>query len=366
LNKAERRLKILHIDPERGWGGGERQVIGLIEYLIERGHQCHLLCHPGGPLEQKARANGFHTTPVHMRNEFDPRPALFFRGLLQKERYDIIHFHTKRGHALSLWLGRRSSVGKTVVTRRMDYPLATNWYNRYLYNRKTDGVVAISQKIADVLIEAGIPAAKIRVIYSGVDTRVFGPVSFRDWSQRTPTIGTVAVLFKRKGHRYLLEAAASLKKRGLNLRYLFAGDGPERAELEKQIGALHLDSEVTFQGFVADVPRFLTQVDIFVLPSLHEGLGVALLEAMAAGKPIVACGVGGIPELIQDGETGSLVPPKNSEALAQAIAKLACQQHVAEQLGKKAWKKVREEFSVEQMGRKNEAFYCELLDRGQR
>jgi glycosyltransferase involved in cell wall biosynthesis len=361
VSETERRLKILHIDPERGWGGGERQVLSLIEYLVDRGHDCHLLCHPNGPLEQKARAKGFHTRPINVRNEFDPRPAVFFRGLVRKERYDIIHFHTKRAHALSLWLGRRSSFGKTVVTRRMDYPLAGNWYNRYLYNRRTDGVVAISRKIADVLIEAGVSSDRIRVIYSGIDARVFGPVSFREWSQRTLAIGTVAVLFKRKGHRYLLEAAASLKKRGLKLRYLFAGEGPERAELEKQVIQLSLDSEVSFQGFVADVPRFLTQVDIFALPSLYEGLGVAVLEAMAAGKPIVACGVGGIPELIQDGVTGSLVPPKNSEALAQAIAKLVRQQRVAEEMGRKAWMKVREAFSVETMGRENEALYYELL-----
>ena len=365
MSESKRRLKILHIDPERGWGGGERQVLSLLEYLFDRGHECHLLSHPGGPLDRKAQGKGFKILPIKMRNEFDPRSALFFRGLVQREHYDIIHFHTKRAHALSIWLGRRELFAKTIVTRRMDYPLARNWYNQYLYNRKTDGVVAISGRIAEILIQAGVRKDKIRVIYSGIDPQSFGSSSFRGWGERAPVIGTVAVLFKRKGHRFLLEAAARLKERGLKLRYLFAGEGPERSELEKQAVKLGLDSEVSFQGFVADVPHFLAQVDIFVLPSLYEGLGVAVLEAMAAGKPIVACEVGGIPELIQHHDTGLLVPPADSAALAEAISTLAAQPNLADKIGRKAWEKVRGEFTIEQMGRQNESFYYELLSHGQ-
>ncbi|MGH7847174.1 MAG: glycosyltransferase family 4 protein, partial [Candidatus Binatia bacterium] len=206
MRENKRRLKILHIDPERGWGGGERQVLSLLEYLLDRGHESHLLSYPGGPLEQKAQGKGFKTLPIKMRNEFDPRPALLFRGLVQREHYDIIHFHTKRAHALSIWLGPGGLLPKTVVTRRMDYPLARNWYNRYLYNRKTDGVVAISEKIAEILVHAGVRQKKIRVVYSGIDPQPFGPRSFRRWDGRAPVIGTVAALFKRKGHRFLLEA----------------------------------------------------------------------------------------------------------------------------------------------------------------
>ena len=364
MSESKHRLKILHIDPEKGWGGGERQVLSLLEYLLDRGHECHLLSHPGGPLDQKARGKGFKTFPIKMRNEFDPRPAFFFRGLVRRERYDIVHFHTKRAHALSIWLGCRRPAPRTIVTRRMDYPLARNWYNQYLYNRKTDGVVAISEKIAEILIQAGIRKDKIRVIYSGIDPQSFGSRSFQRWDGRAPVIGTVAVLFKRKGHRFLLEAAAKLKDRGVKLRYLFAGEGPERPELEKQALKLGLGSEVSFQGFVPDVPHFLSQIDIFVLPSLYEGLGVAVLEAMAAGKPIVACQAGGIPELIQHQQTGLLVPPGDSAALAAAIFALAADPDLAEKVGRKAWEKVREKFTNEEMGRKNESFYYEILSYG--
>jgi glycosyltransferase involved in cell wall biosynthesis len=361
VSENKPRLRILHIDPERGWGGGERQVLSLAEYLLGQGHDCHLLCHSGGPLDCKAQEKGCKTLGLKIRNEFDPRPVVLFRGLLRRERYDIVHFHTKRAHALSLWLGRPAAISKSVVTRRMDYPLTRNWYNRYIYNRKTDGVIAISRRIADVLIEAGVSKQKVRVIYSGIDPRPFGSKAFRRWGERTPVIGTVAALFERKGHRFLLEGAARLQKRGFKLRYRFAGEGPEMAELRKQTVELGLEPQVSFEGFVSDVAAFLNQVDIFVLPSLYEGLGVAILEAMAAGKPIVASRVGGIPELIQHLATGLLVPPGDSEALAQAISRLVSEQDLAENLATRAREKVREEFTIEQMGRKNEAFYYELL-----
>jgi glycosyltransferase involved in cell wall biosynthesis len=295
-----------------------------------------------------------------MRNEFDPRPALFFRRLIQSERYDIVHFHTKRAHALALWLGRSRRM-KTVVTRRMDYPLKKNWYNLQLYNRRTDAVVAISRRIAEVLMEAGVHERKIRVIYSGIDPESFAPFSFRPWCARPVVVGTVALLVKRKGHRFLLQAAAILKKRGYQLRYRLVGDGPERENLEQLVATLGLEEEVSFQGFLSNVPLFLPEVDIFVLPSLYEGLGVAVLEAMAAGKPIVGCQVGGIPELIRDRENGLLVPPGNAEALADAITLLLSRQGLAESLARRAWEKVRSEFTLEQMGKKNESLYYELL-----
>ncbi len=323
-----------------------------------------MLCHPDGPLWAKARACGCETLPIKMRNEFDLSPVLPFRRLVQRGNYDIVHFHTKRAHALALWLGRRCRA-KTVVTRRMDYPVKKSWYNHYIYNRKTDGVVAISRRIAEILIEGGVQENKVRVIYSGVDPNLFGSFAFAGWHARTPTVGTVAVLVKRKGHRFLLEAAAIIKQRGVKLRYQFAGDGPEKEELEKLVGKLGLAEEVSFHGFLPNVAAFLSNVDIFVLPSLYEGLGVAVLEAMAAGKPIVSSHVGGIPELICHQESGLLVRAGSAESLADAILGLLSQEGLAESMGRRAWQKVREEFTLEQMGEKNEAFYYELLRHGQ-
>ncbi|MGH7830078.1 MAG: glycosyltransferase family 4 protein [Candidatus Binatia bacterium] len=357
-----RPLKILHVDPEKAWGGGEAQVIGLVSYLSLQGHQNHLLCNPEGILYGAAQMRGISTLSIRMGGEVDPRPVFPVRRLIQREKYDVVHLHTKRAHALSLWVRPASPSARFVVTRRMDYPVKKNWYNHLLYNRKVDGVVAISRKIADVLIEGGVRKEKIRVIHSGIDPAPFQQVKTTKRSNPSVVIGTLAVLEKRKGHRFLLEAAALLKQQGHRLQYRFAGSGSETGRLKGLALQLGLAEEVVFDGFVSDVPAFLSAVDLFVLPSLYEGLGVAVVEAMAAGKPVIATRVGGLPELVEDQVTGLLVPPRDPRALALAISRLLSQEGLVRQMGSKACERVQRYFTLEQMARKNEEFYYELLE----
>ena len=113
-------------------------------------------------------------------------------------------------------------------------------------------------------------------------------------------------------------------------------------------------------GFVADIPGFLSTIDIFVLSSIHEGMGVAVIEAMAAGRTVIATQVGGLPELVENEVTGVLVPPQDSEALAQAISRLVSQETILEKMGGKAWERVQEHFTMEKMARRNEEYYYEL------
>ncbi|MEE9144670.1 MAG: glycosyltransferase family 4 protein [Candidatus Binatia bacterium] len=360
VGSNRRPLKILHIDPERAWGGGEAQVVGLLSYLSLRGHINHLLCHPRGYLMEEAKRRGITTFPITVRNDLDLRPIFRLRRLICSEGYDIIHFHTKRAHTFSLWLRRGKSKVNWVVTRRMDYAVKNNWYNRYLYNRRVDGVVAISEKIAGILVEGGVRREKIRVIHSGIDLAPFQKVQRGSSNSSSPVIGTVAVMEERKGHRFLLEAAALLKQQGHQLSYRFAGDGSQRERLKKIALGLGLQQEVTFEGFVSDIPNFLSAIDILVLSSLYEGLGVAVLEAMAAGKAVIATRVGGLPELVHERVTGLLVPPRDPQALAQSIAQLVSQRHVVQRMGSKARERVQQYFTLEQMAKKNEDYYFEL------
>ena len=357
-----RLLKILHIDPERHWGGGEAQVLGLLAYLSRRGHRNDLLAHPHGRLFERSGHLGVKRLALVVRNDLDLRPVPALRRLIRDERYDIVHLHTKRAHALSLWLPRGPQGPKYLVTRRMDYPEAKNWYTKLLYNRRVDGVVAISRVIMNLLVEAGVEPERIRLIHSGIDPQQFYPfVAVPESAEQEAVVGTLAVLEERKGHRYLLEAAALLKRRGYKIKYLIAGDGPLRDRLQERAAALNLQDEVCFFGFVADTPGFLSQLDIFLLPSLYEGLGVAALEAMAAGKPVIASRVGGLVELVADGETGLLVAPKEVEGLAQAIARLARDKALARAMGMRGVESVRSHFSLEQMAARNEDYYYELI-----
>jgi glycosyltransferase involved in cell wall biosynthesis len=296
-----------------------------------------------------------------MRNDVDLRAVPGLRRLIRIEQYDIVHFHTKRAHALSLWLPRGSKP-RYVVTRRMDYPERRGWYTDCLYNRRVDGVVAISRVIANLLIQAGVDGGKIRCIPSGIDPRRFAE-SARQKPQSTgvQVIGCLAGLDERKGHEYLLQAAASLKADGLKLCYKIAGDGPLRHSLEQQASRLGLQDEVSFLGFVADPAEFLAQVDVLVMPSLYEGLGVAVLEAMAAGKAVIATRVGGLPESIVEGVTGLLVPPRDAGTLAEAIAKLVHTPALAAAMGEQGRARVLQDFTLEKMATENESYYYELL-----
>jgi glycosyltransferase involved in cell wall biosynthesis len=358
-----RRLKILHIDPERNWGGGEAQVFGLLTYLVAKGHRNDLLTHPQGKLFARSQRLNIGTRGLVVRNDFDARSGFRLRRLIREEKYDIVHFHTKRAHALSLWLPRGGDTPKYVVTRRMDYPVTKGWYTDLLYNRKVDGVIAISQPIAELLTDAGVNPKRICLIHSGVDARQFEPaIDCRKAGSEIMVVGSVAVMEERKGHRYLLEAARSLKQRGYRIRYILAGDGSLKNGLEAMVEALELSDEVCFVGFISDVPAFLAGIDIFVMPSLYEGLGVAVLEAMAAGKAVVATQVGGLAESVVDSVTGFLVPPRDSQGLAHAIAKLVEEKSLAHEMGQRGAARVREHFSLETMSANNEAYYYALLE----
>lgn len=353
-------LKILHIDPEKSWGGGETEVLQLLNYLAAWRHQNHLLCHPDGLLWAAATKAKIRTIPARIRNDLDMRSVPFLRRLIRREKYDIVHFHTKRAHALTLCLGHVCPEVRFVVTRRMDYPVTNNWYHRYLYNRRVDGVVALSQKIANVLVAGGVLRENIRVIYTGVEPDQFQTAQCPNRNVRELVVGTVAVLAERKGHRFLLEAAAQLKRQGLRIRYRFAGEGPEREPLQAITRKLGLQQDVTFEGFVSDVANFLSGIDISVLPSLYEGMGVAVLEAMAAAKPVIASRVGGIPELVDDGVTGFLVSPGDPTALAAAMTRLISQKGLIDEMGIRGRDRVQQRFTMEQTAKEVENYYYEL------
>ena len=357
-----RLLKILHIDPEKNWGGGEAQVVGLLQNLSQWGHRNDLATPADGELFRHSLP-GVRKIPLSVRNDLDIRGVPALRRLIRQERYDIVHLHTKRAHALSLWLPRGERRPKYIVTRRMDYPESRNYYTRYLYNRRVDGVVAISRSVVDCLLEAGVNRRSIRLIYSGIDPLPFTALlSDEQRANDVAVIAMLAVLEERKGHRFLLDAARLLKDRGRRIRYVFAGDGSHKIQLQRLVRTLGLRDEVSFVGFVKDVPKFLSSIDVLVLPSLFEGLGVAALEAMAAGKPVVATRVGGLAESIIDRETGFLVPPQDGIALADSIERLIADPSMAREMGLKGAARVQSNFTIEQMASQNEAYYYALLD----
>ena len=326
-------LRVLHVDPERAWGGGEVQVLALARALAAAGHTSDLALDPRGRLARVAIDAGLRVHPLRIANHADVRAGLALRRLARE--YEVVHFHTARAHAMAPFVGRAGR--RLVVTRRMDYVPVGGPYARWLYNRAVDVVIAISEGVRAALVRGGVRPEVITVVPSGIDPEAcVAPESARARVRQELGVGAdtmlvlvVGALERRKGHAVLLAAAARLA--GRPVRYAFCGTGREADALAAAAAPLH--DAVRFLGFRDDVAACLAAADVVAMPSLQEGLGVAALEAMAAGKPVVASRVGGLAEAVVDDVTGLLVPPGDPAPLAAALERLAVDPALRARLG---------------------------------
>jgi glycosyltransferase involved in cell wall biosynthesis len=352
-------MDILHVDPERGWGGGEVQVVSLLRELGARGYRSRVAADPRGRLARDAAALGLPVAPLSIVNALDARAGIRLRRLVAG--HDVVHFHTARAHALAPFC--RGTGARLVVTRRMDYVPRGGPYARWLYNRAVDVVIAISEGVRAALLRAGVERDRIRVVPSGIDpVSVEATPGDRAAARARWGIGPDEVLVlvlgaleRRKGHAVLLEAAARLATEGPPLRYVFCGDGGERTVLAAAAG--RLGDRVVFAGFRRDVAACLAAADVVALPSLHEGLGVAALEAMAAARPVVASRVGGLADVVVDGETGAFAAPGDPASLAEALRRVAGDPALRARLGQGGRARVLARYTAARMAEGTLACY---------
>ena len=370
--RANSPLRVLGVDPELGFAGGETQVLGLTLGLLRNGHCAELVCDPRGQLYERARRAGVECHPLSIHNAIDFAAGLRLRGLLSGARYDIVHFHTSRAHSMAPFA--RGHAHALVVTRRMDYR-PNRLFAPYLYNRAVDGVAAISHRVADALGEAGVARDHLRIIPSGVDCEHFRPAGLSERETARARlgiapggffIGAVGALEERKGHRYLLEAIARVRReRGeaSRIKCAIAGGGAMRDDLLNLARESGIANDTLFLGTISDTRQLLDGLDLFVFPSLQEGLGVALLEAMACGLPVVATRAGGIVDAVEDHQTGLLVSPCDSAEIAVAIVELEIDSALRARLGGAARTRIAENFSMDTMTRKTIDLYRACLMR---
>jgi glycosyltransferase involved in cell wall biosynthesis len=234
--------------------------------------------------------------------------------------------------------------------------------------RHADRVIAVSKKIVSRMKLAGIDSKKIFLIENGVNLERFRnnipPDSIRESlkiKKEALVVGIVGALTEEKGHIYLLKAIPKVIQRFPKVMFLFVGDGRERKNLEKRTSYLNVKDSVIFAGMRKDVPEILSTLNVFVLPSLNEGFPMALLEAQAAKVPVVATRVGAIPDVVEDRVTGMLIPPKDPQAIAEAIIMILSDKKLAAGIAKKGFERVRDNFSSEKMGSQYLSIYKELL-----
>ena len=356
------RLKILYVDTEDFWRGGQEQLITLMTGMQERGHEVHLAAPYGSPLSKEALRRCIPAHPFRQRGEFSPLAPLSLLSMFRRRAPDIVHFNTPRpilaGGLASLLWGRAPL---RVCSRRVNFPLRSKL--SYLkYNLFLERIVTVSTSIQQTLIQQGVDCDRVEVIYEGVD------VLWIDKIKATSVfsggagliVGTVAHLSPEKGHGTVLEAAALLRSEFPEVTYVFVGDGPLKGELIDRATELGIRDRVIFTGFRNDSEALMKGFDVFCLASDSEGLSSAILAAMAIPLPVVATNVGGIPELVLDGETGFLSPAGDSQSLAAQLRLLLLSDELRSKVRQAGRERVEQHFTLDRKLNETERLYLGL------
>jgi glycosyltransferase involved in cell wall biosynthesis len=361
---------LMYVTDGDSFGGAEQVMLTTLSQLDRHRWQPALAYYPGpglAPLLEGARRLDLRLLAMPRPDRPSARVAQFAR-LLRAERPAIVHAHLNWPLACryELVAAIMARVPAIIATQHLfnDVPWRRSRLIQRLICARIDRYIAVSEHLSRQLRERlHFPARKISVIHNGISLAPFRRAVDPDLRaalagpSKRPLILAVARLAEQKGQRFLIAALRALP----NAIVVLAGDGPDRAQLEQQAHALGLQDQVIFLGQRADVPELLACCDVAVLPSLYEGLPLAVLEAMAAGKPIVATRVGGTSEAIQEDETGLLVPPADPGALANAIGTLLSSPALARQLAAAAQARVTQGFSAEVMTQQVANLYDHVL-----
>lgn len=346
----------LHIDTARSWRGGQNQVLVTVMGLRAAGHRAMLVAHASGELRRRAE-EGLDFLPLTPRTEMDLSAAWRLSRALKQLRPDIIHAHDPHGvamAALALSMSTQPRRAKLVAARRVDFRLKGNALSRWKYDQ-VDRFICASEAIRRILLADGMAPARAVTVHEGIDlghvaAAPLAALHEEFWLPHgAPVVGNVAALVPHKGQRHFVEAAALVVREVPDARFIIAGEGELRPTLEHLIKHLGLEKHVFLAGFRPDVLSLHKAFDIFVMSSITEGLGTSLLDAMACGRPIVATTAGGMPEVVEDGQTGILVPPRDDRAMADAIVKLLKDEGLRKRMGTAGQSLVSAKFSAERM-----------------
>lgn len=362
---------ILYLSTSSGPGGAERVISNLAASLDPQRYRAVLCLFRPGWLQERSESRGIRTFIIPTHGMTDWRWALQFKRLLRQERVDLVHAHEFDANTQGTFVAALTGIplvatvhGKNYFWERFRRRLAYRWVSR----KAT--MVAVSQNLKQFIVEkVGVAPHRLKVLYNGVhalqqcsSVEVYQCRKELGLPESHQIVGVVGNLYPVKGHQYLIDAIPSILMTCPNTSFVFAGRGELEAELKSQVYRLGVETKVFFLGLRQDIPRILAMLDVFVLPSLSEGLSMAILEAMIAGKPVVATQVGGNPELVLNGETGFLVPPRDSQALASSVVTLLTNRQQAAQFSERGKRRAEGQFSLQTMVSSYQSLYDECLE----
>jgi glycosyltransferase involved in cell wall biosynthesis len=352
-------LNLFQIDGGKEKKGGQRQSLFLARELQKNGYPFKFYVQPGSPLHTKALEDDLPVIPLKMRSETDALAILRLARGMRRHRCRLVHFHDAHSVAVGSAAASLAKVPLRVISRNVDFPIKKNFLSQLKFTKNIDVIIAVSQGIKKVLVDGGVQPALVKVIPDGIDYSPFEEAASSDYLLQELNfgpndflVGVVSHLADHKGQKYLIKATEILKVKAPQIRVIIVGEGPLRMELNKLVKQTHVEDIVFFLGFREDVPQILASLDLFVLSSYFEGMGSSILDAMASRLPVVATRTGGIPDVVVNGETGLLVPPRSPTLLAKAILKIYEDRELGRRLGQKGYEVVHHKFSAEAMAAK--------------
>lgn len=361
-------------------GGISSYILNLARGLVARGHRVYAASRGGEWLKRLAGYGIEHIyVPLHTKSIVSPRllPAYFIlRKVIREKDIGIMHSQTRVSSVLAYWVSRKTSVPFVSTAHGFFRP---RWERR-VFPCWGERVIAISDAVKEHLVkDFKVSENRIRLVYNGIDL-VRNQKSVTSLPRQSEivrgnqkeikekfglkegqVVGIIARLSEVKGHRYLITAMKKVIEEIPNAQLLSVGDGKIKEGLEDLARSLHIENRIHFISAVSDTALALSVMDVFVMPSLQEGLGLAIMEAMRAGIPVIGSSVGGIASLVRDGQTGILAAPADSEGLAMAIINILKDRKKARALCDNAAKMIVKEFSLERMALDTEKVYQECL-----
>lgn len=375
----DKRIKVLLLIDEATIGGGQKHVLLLAGGIDKNKFDTVVACEPKGYLVDELKKIGIDTIPIVMKNNLNPLTLLRMIKLLKSIKPEVLHTH---GGTPGFW-GRVASkfckVPAVVHTFHGIHYLTKPRTFKKCFFKIIDRYLKILTDyticVANADLKKGLRAKILKasasgVVRNGIEIKIFD--SKEIWREgrellkipaTATVVGTIGRLHEQKGYEYLIDAAKHLIEENESIYFLIVGEGELRANLERQVSSLRIRDSVIFAGARTDVPRMMTLFDLFVLPSLWEGLPLVLLEAMASKVPIVASAVDGVMEIIEHNQDGILIPPKNSQAIINGINILLNDKEFATNLTNNAYKKVTREFCSQKMVSELEDIYIHTLSK---
>ena len=371
-----RKIKVLHLtSTPKGIGGVERLLLDMTKhYDLDRFSivHCNLFDATGGPgpFMVGLRASGLPCFEL-TGSRWNHLPHMIgkLRSLIETEQVDVLHLHMVRATIVGGLASLMPHRPKVVVSKHYRYAMLSSALPRLLdrfVTNHAEAVAAVSHSVEEDLIHHGLAASKARVIHNGIDLQSFDRRSAEETEQTSyngpgPLLACLASLHRLKGQEYLLRAMPEILRSYPTARLVIVGEGAERARLQELVQSLGLGDAVMMPGFEPNIPALLPQIDLCVHPAVDEAFGLVLLEAMAARKAVVATNVGGVGEIVADGETGLLVPPRDPQAIARAVCTLLGDAQRRTRMGNAGRRRVEGDFTIQKTVRSYERLYEEMM-----